>query len=92
MYALEFENGNEIKKVKGITKSVLKNISFNDYVSCLNDGIPTYAENNLIKSVKHDIYSIQINKKTLDGNDDKRYVLADGIYTLPHGHIRLQNI
>ena len=90
MYALEIENENEIKKLKGITRSILKHVSFNDYVNCLNDDITTYTKNNLIRSVKHNIYSICTNKKTLDANDDKRHLLADGIFTLPHGHIRLR--
>ena len=37
------------------------------------------------KSINHKIYTYKSNKTSLS-YDDKRYILSDGINTLPHGH------
>lgn len=41
---------------------------------------------NLIRNYKHETYTIEVNKKVLSSNDDKRYELKDSIETLPKGH------
>lgn len=38
---------------------------------------------NLIRRFKHELYTIEVNKKALSPDDDKRYILEDGISTLP---------
>ena len=91
MYAIEVDGESEIKKLKGITRAVLnKDVCFDDYVTCLNEGKTTYSENHLIRSVKHNVYTMCMNKRTLDSGDDKRVILADGIHTVPHGYKRLK--
>ena len=39
-----------------------------------------------IRSMKHKVYTIEQNKKSLVPYDDKRFLLNDGITTLPYGH------
>ena len=39
-----------------------------------------------IKAKKHKIGTYKIDKTSLSRFDDKRYVLDDGIYTLPYFH------
>ena len=39
-----------------------------------------------IKSRKHELVTYESNKRSLSDFDDKRYILSDGIDTLPHGH------
>ena len=39
-----------------------------------------------IKSKKHELVTYEINKISLSDFDDKRYILSDGINTLPYGH------
>ena len=39
-----------------------------------------------IKSKHHEIYTYESNKTSLSAFDDKRYILDDGINTLPYGH------
>lgn len=91
MYALNFGTSS-IKKLKGIKKNVIQNeINFNDYVNCLKEGDTTYTKNRLIVSDRHNVYTICVNKKTLDRRDDKRHILPDGINTLAHGHRCLGN-
>ena len=36
----------------------------------------------IIRSEKHDIYSKEVNKIALSNEDDKRFVLKDGMHTL----------
>ena len=39
-----------------------------------------------IKSKKHELVTYESNKRSLSDFDDKRYILDDGINTLPYGH------
>ena len=39
-----------------------------------------------IKSKKHELHTYESNKISLSAFDDKRYILSDGINTLPYGH------
>ena len=39
-----------------------------------------------IKSKKREIITYESNKRSLPDFDDKRYILDDGINTLPYGH------
>ena len=41
---------------------------------------------NVIRSHKHEIFTEEINKVALSGNDDKRIVLENRIHTLAYGH------
>ena len=38
------------------------------------------------KSINHKTYTYESNKTSLSCYDDKRYILSDGINTLPYGH------
>ena len=40
----------------------------------------------VIKSNEHKIYTSCIDKTSLSAFDDKRYILSDGIHSLPYGH------
>ena len=40
----------------------------------------------IIKSENHEIYSQEINKKSLSCFDDKRYILSNGIDSYAYGH------
>lgn len=79
-----------IKRAKGVKKNVVKQeITFEDYERALFQNKDTYKKMNLIKSKKHELYSIGINKLSLSSHDDKRFVLNDNINTLAHGHVFL---
>ncbi|KAG8324464.1 hypothetical protein J6590_091759, partial [Homalodisca vitripennis] len=45
-----------------------------------------YGSMNMIRSFKHDLYSVELKKIVLSPHDDKRYIQDDGIGTLPWGH------
>lgn len=79
---------NIIKKAKGVKKNVLQNhVSFNDYYNCLKENCIELRKQYTIRSKKHDIYTISMQKIALNPFDDKRYIIKpDGIDTLAWGH------
>ncbi|KAJ4449536.1 hypothetical protein ANN_00937 [Periplaneta americana] len=85
VYALKCSDF-EIKKLKGVKKSVIRNeLTFEDYATCRGSGITTYTKINVIRSYFHNVFTMCVNKVTLNSFDDKRVVLQDGINTAPHG-------
>ena len=44
---------------------------------------------NVIRSHKHNVFTEEVNKVALSANDDKGYILEDGINTLALGHYRI---
>ena len=40
----------------------------------------------MFRSLKHDIFTINVNKVALSNEDDKRIIKKDGISTLARGH------
>ena len=81
--------GEENKKCKGVKKSVVKkSITHEDYKTCLLTSKEQLRKQNIIRSYKHEVYT-EVNKIALSANDDKRYILEDGINTLALGHYRI---
>ena len=77
----------EDKKAKGTRKCVIKTvIKFNDYKDCLlNDKIVLKSQQTF-KSGKDDVYTENVNKIALSGNDDKRLPTFDKITTYAYGY------
>ncbi|KAE9523187.1 hypothetical protein AGLY_016420 [Aphis glycines] len=79
----------EIKKSKGVKKNVVENkICFDDFKNCLLTKKPKYVIQNLFRTKKHDIFTVEQNKKALSVYDDKRFILNNGIDTLAWGHYK----
>ena len=90
LYSYKMFYGEESKKCKGVKKSVVKkSITHEDYKKCLTDQKPQLRKMNVIRSYKHDIFTEEVNKEALSANDDKRYILEDGISTLALGHYKI---
>jgi hypothetical protein len=63
MYMLTIEGGKQIKRAKGVSKSVVsKQLSIEDYLRCLYEHVPLFLEMRGIRSYKHQVYSILQNK------------------------------
>lgn len=91
MYSTRVNSIDAIKKAKGVKKYVLKqNITFDDYVECIQWCQSTSGNQNRIQSKLHKVYSITQRKKFLCPFDDKRKILPDGINTLPWGHYSIE--
>ena len=91
LYLYKMLEGEESKKCKGVKKSVVKkSIRHEDYKKkCLFTGKEQLRKMNVIRSHKHEIYTEEVNKVALCSNDDKRYILEDGVHTLALGHYRI---
>ena len=83
LYSFKIEEGKNVKKCKGIKKSVIsKGITFEHYFDCLFTGEKQMRSMKIIQSKNHDIYSKEVNKIALSCEDNKRKVLEDKIHTL----------
>lgn len=92
MYCIRVNAIDTFKKAKGIRKYVLKqNITFDDYVECIERSQGTIGKQNMIQSKLHKVYSVTQTKKFLCPFDDKRKILDDGINTLPWGHYSIRD-
>ena len=87
-YSFLTDDGKEDKKAKGTKKCVIKKmIKFNDYMKCLlNCKIILKSQKRFISN-KHDVYTEDINKKTLSNNDDKRIVSSNKITSYPYVYV-----
>ena len=76
-YAYKF-NCKEEKKFKGIKKCIVKvTLKFNDYVNCFLSGTDDYRSQLTLRSTKHEVHTIKVNKVALNRDDDKRIVKKD---------------
>ena len=64
-----------------------KTITFEDYKRCLFEGINIYRSQMMIRSKKHKIKTLEVNKLALSREDDKR-ISIDGIASLAMGHLQ----
>ena len=82
LYSFKIEEGKNIKKCKGIKKSVVsKGITFEHYFDCLFTGDKQMRSMKIIQSKNHDIYSKEVNKIALSCEDDKRLVQINKVDT-----------
>ena len=80
-------DGPENKTCKGIKKCIVKKtLTFEDYKACLFNSDMTYRSQLMFRSIKHEIFTLEVNRVALNRDDDKRISKRDGISTLAHGH------
>ena len=94
LYSFIMDNGGEeIKKCKGIKKQVVKgSISHEDYKTCLRTGKEQLRKQTILRSYDHEVYTEEVNKIALSAQDDKRYILSDGVHTLAWGHYKIKDM
>ena len=84
--------GRDSMKCKGIGKTAVKQqLTHDSYRKCVLDSQRTFVETNTLRSFAHQIYTLRQVKLALVNFDDKRWMCADGINTLPHGHKSIRN-
>jgi len=79
---------------KGIKTGVAEGeLRHQDFKNCLlhSIGAPRVFIPTL-RSINHQLYMFDSNKKTLDALDDKRHTLDDGCESLAHGHYRIGSV
>ena len=80
-------DGEEKKKLKGISRNVVKKqITHQHYKDAVLNEYKKVNYNKMytLNSINHEMFIQERNKKSISPYDDKRYILADGIKTLPH--------
>ena len=87
MYSILEADGRNIKKAKGVKKSVVrKNICHRQYREALLDK-KTYRHGmDVLRSERHIIFGQHLNKTSLSPFDSKRWIAEDGVETLAYGH------
>ena len=82
LYSCKVLDGSEDKKCKGIKKCVLKKtLTFEDYTTCLFSDSTEYRSQLMLRSAKHEVHTIEVNKAALNRDDDKRISRKTGF---PH--------
>ena len=80
----------EIKKAKGIKKSVFENeLYLEDYQKIVERGGLIFRKMMTFCNYKHDIYTEVLNKVALSHADDKRYIIPFTTKSLPRGHANI---
>ena len=88
MYSLSADNDIEINKAKRINKKLRPN----EYLDGLVNKKVVRHKMKRIQSKLHEIGTYDINKISLSCFGDKRYVLDDGLNTLPYFHKEIKTI
>ena len=79
-------DGSDHKKAKGTKKWVIKQkLMFENFKDCLFNNKTVYRSHEIFKSYYHVMYTEEVNKITLNSNDDKRLQSFDRITTYPYG-------
>src|SRR5258708_2720585 len=89
MYSILMDDDKDDGKrtAKGIGKSVIRReLKHKIYKDILDTSGRMYSKFKVIRSEKHRIYTMEINKVSLSAYDDKRYILDNGISSYAYGH------
>ena len=87
MYSIKLDNEVEKRTAKGIVKNVIeKELKHEIYKNILKTGDKMYSEMKVIRSEKHEIYTMNLRKVSLSAYDDKRYIKDDGVSSYAYGH------
>ena len=94
MYSLRIHEEKDKKTAKGVQRAYMKNkITHADYRRCLlseeTADKQQYAKWCAIRSYKHQVKSIELNKVGLCAYDNKRYLLTDGVQSYAYGHLQI---
>src|SRR5260221_8277703 len=89
MYSLKFDDGNECKKAKGVVYNVTKNDLKHDmYKHTLEIRRKMVSQMTVIRSTKHQLYTMEMNKISTSAYDDKRWIRRNGISSYAYGHYK----
>lgn len=89
MYSIRVQNQPETHKSKGLKKSTIKKLTFNDYLYCLRENRISYRTQQCIRSHHHQLHTIKQQKVGLSPFDEKRCISMNTTDTLPWGHYKV---
>ena len=85
-YSYLMDDDIEKKKAKGTNKCIIKRrIKFKDYYDSVFENKTILRSQLRFKSDLHIVYTEEINKIAISGNDDKRLQTFDKVTTYPYG-------
>lgn len=80
-------------KSKGVKRNVVAKLTMEEYSQSLEDrNLKILKQQYIFRSDLHRVYTMNINKVALNSNDDKRFILPDGISTLAIGHYLINHM
>ena len=82
-------DGGEKKSAKGVIKLAQRQPTHDRVKETFSSGRLMRTQNHRINSSSHQLHTITFYKMSLNAFDDKRYILDNGIDTLPFGHINI---
>ena len=86
MYSILEADGRNIKKAKGVKKSVVReHIHHEQYIETLLDKKTFRHGMDVLRSEHHHIYGQHLNKVSLSPFDSKRWIVENGVDTLAYG-------
>jgi DNA polymerase type B, organellar and viral/Recombination endonuclease VII len=93
VYGYKMMNEDQVTKAKGVKRSTLNTIRFDDLMKALHseNGEDTMVDYKGFKTRNHTNYSITVDKNALRPNDDKRHYV-NKMESLPYGHYRINSI
>ena len=90
MYSVLLEDGAEKKTAKGVIKSVIKKeLKHDTYKSILESSGKLYSTMKVIRSSRHQLYTMEMSKVSLSAYDDKRWIKDDGVSSYAYGHYKV---
>ena len=90
MYSLlTLDNTNKLT-AKGVPRQYAKKYLKHDmYLSTLKNRTITHATCRQFRSKRHKMHTIELTKVALSAFDNKRFILKDGIKSVPYGHYKI---
>lgn len=83
-------NFNEQKlATAGVKKSAHRELYHQRFIDILHANTTYEIKQRTIKSIRHTLYTIESTRIGLSALDIKRYIVNDGISTLPYGHYQI---
>ena len=79
-------NKDTMRKLKGVTKARMKDVTYDDYQNVLETGDPHVVNECSIRSKRQKLMLVTFQKQALCREDDKRIPLEDGVNTIPYGY------
>ena len=86
MYSYKVDGESVTKKIKGLSRSVIRRITFDDFTNCLFNKETLTKQQHLIRSKKHELFTIKQSKVALSPYDDKRIINYINTDTKPWGY------
>jgi hypothetical protein len=87
LYTFTVDGENKFhNKCKGVQSCVAKKLKIDEYRDVLYNRSKKTVSQNGIRSYSHELFTEQISKVALSGNDDKVYICDNNVDTRNHGH------